>query len=113
MKNLLISIALICVLGNANLASADVEIETKTDVVKVVIKGSTPRGGWTKTVTFSTPSVTVIKPCVDHPRTYACVYQVHSNGKEEELTAFRTDRGYVQPIYIHSFPTRRSSEAHV
>jgi hypothetical protein len=104
MKNLLISLVLALVLGTSASASADVEIETKTNVVEVIIKGSTPRGGWTKKVTFSKPSTTAIKPCVDHPRTYACVYLVHRNGKEEEMTAFRTDRGYVQPIYSYQHP---------
>ena len=104
MKNLLISIVLALVLGNVSSASADVEIETATNVVKVVIQGSTPRGGWTKTVRFDRPSTTVIKPCADHPRNYACVYLVHRNGKEEEMTAFRTDRGYVQPIYYKEYP---------
>ena len=104
MKNLLISIVLALVIGTSSSASADVEIETSTNVVKVVIQGSTPRGGWTKTVRFDRPTTTVIKPCVDHPRNYACVYRVLRNGKEEEMTAFRTDRGYVQPIYTYQHP---------
>jgi len=109
MKNLLISIVLALVIGASSSASADVEIETATNVVKVVIQGSSPnRGGWTKTVRFDRPTTTVIKPCVDHPRTYACVYRVLRNGKEEEMTAFRTDRGYVQPIYTFA-PTRVAS----
>ena len=104
MKNLLISIVLALVIGTSSKASADVEIETSTDVVKVVIQGSTPRGGWTKTVRFDRPSTTVIKPCLDRPRTYACVYLVHRNGTEEKMTDYRTDRGYVQPIYTYQHP---------
>lgn len=105
MKNLIVSLVIALVLcGSLAKASADVEIESATNVVKIVISGSTPRGGWTKTVTFSKPSTTVIKPCLDKPRNYACVYQVHRNGKEEEMTAFRTDRGYVQPIYYIEYP---------
>lgn len=89
MKNLIVSVIVaIVAFASVRTASAEVTIEVRKDVMEVTIKDTRAASGYSKTFTFSQPTKTLIKPCVDRPAS-DCLYEVSRGGTERKLYAYK------------------------